>query len=114
MKVISALSLLLLLWGNQSFANQCFELSQDGKTWEPNPFTLCVEENTGGTSEYKLALSKEKKNIAVYFLNALPGAADARVFGVNPMSGSIVDDSVTISIGYGEVMIGSGKYFYKE
>jgi len=107
-------SILFLFIASPSFAANCFELSKDGKTWDTNPYTLCFEKNTTGSAEYKLTLSKDKETIAVYFLNSLPGAADALVFGVDPMSGSILDDSVTISIGYGEVMIGGGTYYYKE
>ncbi|MBK7892803.1 MAG: hypothetical protein IPJ84_18725 [Bdellovibrionales bacterium] len=112
MKFLSAL--LLVLAASQSFANECFDLSADGKTWDAKPFTLCVEQNTGGTSEYKLTLSRDKRSVAVYFLNSVPAGADSQVFGVNAMTGSILDDSLTISIGYGEISIGGGKYFYKE
>lgn len=112
MKILSAL--LLMLAVNPAVANQCFELSQDGTTWDSKPFTLCIEKNSGGTSEFKLTLSKDKKDIAIYFLNSLPGGSDTRAFGVSPETGSIVDASTTISVGYGEVMIGAGKYFYKK
>jgi hypothetical protein len=112
MKTLSVLLSALIC--NSSFASQCFDLSKDGKTWDSKPFSLCIDVNTGGTSEYKLTLSKDKKNIAIYFLNFLPGGADARTFGVNSETGSIVDDSITISVGYGEIMIGTGKYFYRE
>lgn len=107
-------AILLILSTIQSFAGECFNLSANGKTWEEKPFTLCVEQNTEGTSEYRLTLSKDKKNIAVYYLNSLPSLADSRAFGVSAMSASMVDESVSISIGYGEVSIGGGKYFYKE
>lgn len=95
-----------------ALAEQCYELSKDGKTWEANPFTLCIEENSGGTSDFKLTLSKEKRVFAVYFLNSLPGAALS--FGIDAMSGSVMDDSVGITVGFGEVRIGSSTYFYKE
>lgn len=108
------LALLLSFVTSASYATNCFELSQDGKIWETNPFTLCYEKNSSGPSEYKLTLSKNSETIAVYFLNSLPTLADGKAFGVNPMSGSFIDDSINIFIGYGEVMIGSGKYYYKE
>lgn len=95
-----------------AFAATCFDLSADGKTWAANAPTLCVEPNTDGESEYKLTLSRDKKTVAVYFLNSLPSAALA--FGVSAKESSLLDESVTIFIGHGEVMIGSKKYFYKE
>lgn len=109
-----AIVLLLILTAIPSYAATCFDLSKDGQTWDDTPFTLCFEKNTTGTSEFKLTLSKDKENIAIYFLNSMPGLADSMVFGVNPMNVSYIDDSVTISIGYGEVTIGGGKYYYKE
>lgn len=110
MKFLSAL--LLTFAASQSFAGQCFDLSVDGKSWEAEPFRLCVEPNTGGTSEFKLTLAKSKQTVAVYFLDSLPSGGGL-AFGVSS-DGSIVDDSLTIFIGYGEVIIGGGKYFYKE
>jgi hypothetical protein len=111
MKFISFL--LFTLIAISTFASNCIQLSNDGKTWDTNPFILCVEKNPLGTSEYKITLSNNKKNIAIYYLNTLIGGADTKVFGVNPNSGSLVDNSVTISIGDGEVMIGGVTYFYK-
>ncbi len=111
MKFLSAL--LLTIAASQSFAGQCFDLSVDGKSWEAEPFNLCVEPNTGGTSEFKLTLSKSKQTVAIYYLDSLPSGGGL-AFGVNATSGSILDDSLTIFIGYGEVSIGGGKYFYKE
>lgn len=106
------IALFLTVAASQSFAGQCFDLSVDGKTWEAEPFTLCVESNAGGTSEFRLTLSKSKQTIAVYYLDSLPSPGLA--FGVNAATGSFLDDSLTISIGYGEVRIGGGTYFYKE
>lgn len=105
-------AMLFMFAAGPAFANQCYELSKDGKTWDSNPFSLCIEPNAGGTSEFKLTLSKDKKIVAIYFLDTVPGAALS--FGVDSMSGSIMDDSVSISVGFGEVIIGSSIYFYKE
>lgn len=112
MKFISFL--LFALIASSSFANDCFQLSNDGKTWDTNPFILCIEKNPEGTSEYKITLSNNKKNIAIYYLNTLIGGADTKVFGVNPISGTLIDNSVIISIGDGEVMFGGVTYFYKK
>lgn len=106
------IALFLTVAGSQSFAGDCFDLSVDGKTWEAKPFTLCVEPNTDGTTEYKLTLSKSNRTVAVYYLNSLPAAG--RAFGFSPTNPSILDDSLTISIGFGEVRIGGATYFYKE
>ena len=106
------IALFLTVSASQSFAGDCFDLSVDGKTWEAVPFILCVEPNTGGTTEYKLTLSKSSQTVAIYYLNALPSGG--RAFGVSAESGSILDDSLTISIGFGEVRIGGATYFYKE
>lgn len=103
-----------ILVANPVFANKCYELSADGKTWDDESVTLCVSKNTDGTSEFKINLMRKGKDIAIYFLNSVPGLADAMTFGVDPMRGSILNDSVAVSIGYGEVHIGNATYFYKE
>lgn len=106
---------LTCLFSTSVFAKaNCYDLSEDGKTWEAEPFRLCVERNDSEESEFILTLSKAEKKVAVYYLNSLPGAADANVYGYSAYSGSIIDDSIIVSIGYGEVHIGGGTYFYKE
>lgn len=106
--------LLFTFIASSSFASECFELSNDGKTWDTNPFIMCIEINAEGTSEYKITLSNNKKNIAIYFLNTLIGGADTNIFGVNPTTGTLIDNSVIISIGEREVMFGGVTYFYKK
>lgn len=105
-------TLILVFVAPSAFAEQCYELSKDGKTWDANPFTLCIEENIGGAIDFKITLSRDKKVFAIYFLDSVPGAALS--FGIDSMTGSYMDDSVGISVGFGEVRIGSSTYFYKE
>ena len=112
MKFISFL--LFTLIASSSFASDCLQLSNDGKTWDTNPFILCIEKIPEGTSEYKITLSNNKKNIVIYYLNALIGGADTKVFGVDLINSTLIDNSVMISIGYGEVMFGGVTYFYKK
>src|SRR3989339_578674 len=102
--------LFFLLVPQISFANPCFELSEDGQTWDLNPFTLCIEINNTSTSEFKITLSKNKKTIAIYFLNSMAGGGDTMVFGIDPINGSFLDDSVTIAIGGGEAIISGVTY----
>ncbi len=105
--------LFFLLVPQISFANQCFELSGDGQTWNLNPFRVCIEINTTGTSEFKITLSKNKKTIAIYFLNSVVAGADTSVFGIDSMNGSFLDEAITIAIGGGEAIMGRSTYYYR-
>jgi len=104
--------LLFFLVSQISFA-RCFDLSEDGQTWDLNPFTLCVEKNNTTASEFKIILSKNKNPVAIYFLNSLSGGGDTWVFGIDPVSGSFLDESIFIAIGDGEVIIGKTTYYYR-